>query len=539
VNGPYLYVGGRNPTTGYSAFFRRYDTATDAWVTLPAMSVSRDSAAIVVLNGMVHYLGGVVAFGTFSDAHEVYDIGANTWTTRAPLPAQLAYLGAAAIDGKIYVAGGGTQAGTVTTLYRYDPATNLWTTLAPIPVARRGPVVAVNGKLVAVGGQDSGFGGTEAQMRRIFAYDPATNTWTEAAPLPYGRSSHVVEAIEDRVFVVSGLAPLPTERVDSFILQRVLDTTDHWVRIRNYSPFSTGSSTSYSVRLTSLGSGAPDVHEPDNTPATAKSLTYELPHTGASNHTLHQAGDEDWVYYDATAGTKCYFETYQVGPAADTEMWLYDPSGHTVLKYDDDGGGQLASQMSYAFPSTARYLFRIRKNGQQTGGVDHQYSLRVRCNVDDAFEPDNTAAQATLLTVDSGTTQSHIISEPGDEDWNRFNVIAGNRYFVQTFNNEGNDTYLYLIGPDGTTVLAENDDHFSTAQSLIRFSPATTGTYYAKVRHNRHPYTFGPDTGFRIWVLTDTLPPDPPVQVSVVSGDGSGRVQLRVRPLVAADALKV
>jgi len=57
----------------------------------------------------------------------------------------------------------------------------IWQTLARMPTARQELATAVlNGKIYAIGGYDSS--GTPTNIVEV--YDPATNTWTSAHPIP-------------------------------------------------------------------------------------------------------------------------------------------------------------------------------------------------------------------------------------------------------------------------------------------------------------------------------------------------------------------
>jgi hypothetical protein len=100
----------------------------------------------------------------------------------------------------------------------------------------------------------------------------------------------------------------------------------------------------------------------------------------------------------------------------------------------------------------------------------------------DAYEPDDSAATAIPLTV--GQTQLHNVSGPGDQDWISFSAQGGITYAIQTANlSPAADTYLYLYGPDGTTLLASNDDYGGSLASRIDWAAPITGTYYVLVQH--------------------------------------------------------
>ncbi|MBI4491310.1 MAG: IPT/TIG domain-containing protein [Chloroflexi bacterium] len=98
----------------------------------------------------------------------------------------------------------------------------------------------------------------------------------------------------------------------------------------------------------------------------------------------------------------------------------------------------------------------------------------------DVYEPDDSPAQARPLTLD-GSTQQHSLSA-GDNDWVSFALAAGNQVRLSTDDSDC-DTYLYLYAPDGSTILAQDDDSGSGLASLLEYTVASSGTYFGRVRH--------------------------------------------------------
>jgi murein DD-endopeptidase MepM/ murein hydrolase activator NlpD len=100
----------------------------------------------------------------------------------------------------------------------------------------------------------------------------------------------------------------------------------------------------------------------------------------------------------------------------------------------------------------------------------------------DTYEPDNKYEEAKTLSV--GASQVHNIDKADDEDWVRFQAQAGKTYNSATSGlATGADTYLYLYGTDGETLLTSNDDYNDTLASYIEWTAPATGSYYLLVRH--------------------------------------------------------
>ena len=78
--------------------------------------------------------------------------------------------------------------------------------------------------------------------------------------------------------------------------------------------------------------------------------------------------------------------------------------------------------------------------------------------VGDSYEPDNSPETAKMINT-AGMAQSHNICPDGDRDWMSFSVAGAMQLTLETRNLMGGaDTMLYLYAPDGTTLMAYNDD---------------------------------------------------------------------------------
>jgi PKD repeat protein len=109
----------------------------------------------------------------------------------------------------------------------------------------------------------------------------------------------------------------------------------------------------------------------------------------------------------------------------------------------------------------------------------------------------------------------------GDQDWIKFHAEAGITYTLHTFGlGESSDTYLYLYGTDGVTLLASSDDYGGTLASQIRWRAPINGTYYVLIQH-WNPNIGGCGTGY-----TFTLAKQ--VQAGFMATPTSGAAPLQV-----------
>jgi N-acetylneuraminic acid mutarotase len=113
------------------------------------------------------------------------------------------------VDGKIHVIGGRTAEGTdLVNLHDvYDPKTDSWQSAAPLPTARSGgAVVYYHGLILYVGGECKGFksGGGGEGFTENEAYDPKTDKWQTLAPLPAQRNGFGAGAVGKNAYFAGG-----------------------------------------------------------------------------------------------------------------------------------------------------------------------------------------------------------------------------------------------------------------------------------------------------------------------------------------------
>ncbi len=310
-------------------------------------------------------------------------------------------------------------------------------------------------------------------------------------------------------------------------------TASFYVKVRHFSSSTYGACTQYDLRIISSDI-AGDAYEPDNTLGTAKPIAVN---GAAQRHNFHVAGEHDWVYFDIVAGNQYTMRTFNLGSCGDTVLELYN-SGGVLVGYNDDYGGSLASRIVGTANANARLFLKVRHYSSTRYGACTQYDLEVTSQpgiVPDAYEPDDTIAQARSFTV-NGAGQNRNFHTPTDPDWVSFTASAGTTYTIYTYNLGAEaDTVLELYNSAGS-LIAYNDDSGGGFASRIVWTAPASGSYFVKIR----PYGSFPGTGgrptstyaFRIVTGTalqaeeNTSPVLAPV-VTLVNQDGSGH-QLRL-----------
>jgi len=117
-----------------------------------------------------------------------------------------------------------------------------------------------------------------------------------------------------------------------------------------------------------------DAVEPDDNYFAARQLTANgdpLPRR------FDTAGDEDWFYFEARAGTRYTLQTDNLGRKVDTKIELYDLSDGRRLAQDDNGGDGKASRLTWVAPADGTVFVRVLPSGKSAAGCRAAYSLSL------------------------------------------------------------------------------------------------------------------------------------------------------------------
>jgi N-acetylneuraminic acid mutarotase len=133
----------------------------------------------------------------------------NSWTTKAPMHSGRGGAGVATVNGIVYAIGGqhtlnssNTELKTVifNAVEAYDPATDIWTEKAPMPTLRSSFGTAVyQNKIYCIGGSNErGVIGVNE------VYDPSTDTWETKAPMSIARSGLQANVVDGKIYLIGG-----------------------------------------------------------------------------------------------------------------------------------------------------------------------------------------------------------------------------------------------------------------------------------------------------------------------------------------------
>lgn len=223
VDGQYIYLAGGYPPdpTGQFQLFSttavwRYDTTNDTWSSMPPLPEGRGAGQLALVGRELHYVSGADPNRIDSHSHWALNLDnpAAGWQTLAPIPTARNHLGVATLGGKLYAIGGAANQDAdetaLNTVEVYDPATDTWSTAAPLPTPRALVMAAVdvfNGYIIVGGGEINYTTPTD----QITAYNPTTNTWAQLTPIPTQRVSGIMKHVGNELIYTTGFPGYNTD----------------------------------------------------------------------------------------------------------------------------------------------------------------------------------------------------------------------------------------------------------------------------------------------------------------------------------------
>jgi hypothetical protein len=220
-----LVLGGVDADGRYLDVVEAYDPSADAWSERAAWPDPGLAWLLPVGDEICAMAGYEDASEPLRTAVHCYVIGEDRWREAARVPAEYSTMYPVVMDGKIWVLGGtvvdgDNVVGPVDTARVYDPATDAWTDLAPLPTARGlMGVVPVQGELYLVGGYSPGNFDAEEdtpEEREMLVYDPAADAWSTAPQMPTSRILFGVDEVGDRLVTFFGVDSATAPLVDVY-----------------------------------------------------------------------------------------------------------------------------------------------------------------------------------------------------------------------------------------------------------------------------------------------------------------------------------
>ena len=175
------------------------------WEPRKSSPTNRQEVSYVQAGGQFYLAGG-----SATGLHERYDPATDSWSRVEPLPVpantKLDHVQGVEVGGKIYYIGGVLKWPDVhdSTVRIYDPATDSFSEGAPMPEGRGrggGGVAVHDGKIYYAGGLHNG-----NVVAWFDVYDPKADSWTRLPDMPRARDHFHAAVVDGKFYAIGGRA---------------------------------------------------------------------------------------------------------------------------------------------------------------------------------------------------------------------------------------------------------------------------------------------------------------------------------------------
>ncbi len=222
-------VGGLDDTFQMQSGGYVYDPDTTSWSPIANMSYSRQKPTAAFVDDLLYVVGGWDESGNTVSALEIYNPTTDSWTLGANVPVPVSGAPAAVLEGQLYVIGGCLDGMCTPTsnVFRYDVDANTWAAVAPYPDAVSWQSCGAMDDLIYCTGGVAPFG----ESNRTYAYDPATDAWTQLADLPITLWASAFTPANEHFYVSSGVTNnFSTVTNQTFVYDPI---TNAWIQDAN------------------------------------------------------------------------------------------------------------------------------------------------------------------------------------------------------------------------------------------------------------------------------------------------------------------
>ena len=164
-------------------------------------------------------------------------------------------------------------------------------------------------------------------------------------------------------------------------------------------------------------------------------------------------------------------------------------------------GSNTSTTLNEKAPGTYYYRVRASNGGGNSGWSNVKSVIVAQPILGDAYEPDDTCTQASLISTD-GLSQIHTFHQEGDEDWVIFQATASTTYRIEAQVPPGSsaNTSLEVYGQCAGQVLKEQDHTFSPGV-VQEFTATANGSIYLRwINHD--PAISGDTVAYHLSVRT-------------------------------------
>ena len=271
------------------------------------------------------------------------------------------------------------------------------------------------------------------------------------------------------------------------------------------------------------------------TTATIASTTLNNIYSGEIDYSY----DEDWIKVNLEAG-----KTYNVDVSGvtleDTVInGIYDSTGKLMKNSSNDDANSytLDSHVDFSVTQDGDYYISVSGFDQDTGTYDLAVSVKESAQAETLEDVEgadiNNAVETAIEGGAFGEYTQGIIDYSGDTDMFKYDLVAGKTYEIAMFGSQTEhgtlpDTVIEgIYDSEGKLIAGTEDDNGGVGtDSLIQFTPETTGSYYVK--------TAGQDTltgsfDIKVSEVIDTTDVEiAPVSSGYTENDGSWTIMVYI-----------
>ncbi len=164
--------------------------------------------------------------------------------------------------------------------------------------------------------------------------------------------------------------------------------------------------------------------------------------------------------------------------AAISPLTATTPVTYTWSPAPDSGQGTANAAYTWAISGVKTIMVIARNTG---GAVNTIHTITISDPPPppgDAYEPDNTCAQARPIPTD-GSIQAHTFHTPGDADWASFQGIAGTTYLIEALTPADSRADVTLEVYDACNgAVAYRQGYIFSPDVRLQFKAVANATYY-------------------------------------------------------------
>ncbi|MBN1441013.1 MAG: peptidoglycan DD-metalloendopeptidase family protein [Anaerolineales bacterium] len=141
--------------------------------------------------------------------------------------------------------------------------------------------------------------------------------------------------------------------------------------------FDRAGNSAHGEASTTIKACTPDSFEADNSAAASRLIQFGVP----QRHTACPSGDEDWVFFQATAGTTYLLRSLAAGPTSWAILELYNSDGKTLLLQALPPSNSMIGQgaaLCWMAPRDGVFFVRVRSQDPMAAGEETAYDLVVQ-----------------------------------------------------------------------------------------------------------------------------------------------------------------